>query len=158
MKQKYHLDSVDRRILRALQEDATITHAALAERVGASTASCWRRLKVLSDAGVVRETVRLVDPVMVGKGVNVLCQVRMKAHERPQREAFERFAIDSPEILECYSMSGEWDYLLRVVVSDVTGYERFLMHRLLAQPAVAATSSQFALSQVKYSTIIPLDE
>lgn len=156
MKQDYQIDQVDRRILRLLQADASLSHAALAENVGASPASCWRRLKAMSDAGIVRQAVRLVDPVLLGKGVNVICEVRMKSHDRAAREGFERFAQDRPDILECYSMSGEWDYLLRVVASDVADYERFLMNVLLAHPAVATTTSQFALAQVKYSTAIPV--
>lgn len=156
MNQKHQLDSIDRRILRLLQADATLSHAALAEQVGASPASCWRRLKALGEAGILRQAVRLVDPVKLGKGVNVLCEVRMKSYERPAREAFERFAVERPEILECYTLSGEWDYLMRVVVSDVGDYEYFLMNVLLAHPSVAATTSQFALAQVKYSTAIPV--
>lgn len=150
------LDLIDRKLLIALQEDADIPHALLAERVGASAASCWRRIKALQATGVLRKTVRLVDAERIGKGVNVICHVRMKAHAADQRRAFEEFVQQQGEVLECYSMTGDWDYMLRIVAADVADCERFLMRRLLNHASVAATSSQFALSQVKYSTAIPV--
>jgi Lrp/AsnC family transcriptional regulator len=85
-----------------------------------------------------------------------MLQVRMKSHERTQREDFERFIVARPEVMECYSMSGDWDYLLRIVVEGVSDYERFLMRELLGHPNVATSSSAFALSQVKYTTAIPV--
>lgn len=153
---KQHLDRVDRSILTLLQQDASLSHALLAERVGASTASCWRRIKALQDVGVITRTVRLVDAALVGKGVNVLCQVRMRSHAPEQRRAFEDFVHDRGEIMDCYSMSGDWDYLLRIVAEDVGDCERFLMRSLLNHPSVATASSHFALTQVKYTTAIPL--
>jgi len=151
-----HLDEVDRRLLRALQEDASQTHAALAEQVGASPASCWRRIRALENAGVLGATVRLVDPDRVARGVNVICQLRMKSHATADRERFEAFLQTRGEIMECYTMSGEWDYLLRIVVADVRDYEHFLMGQLLNNPLVATASSHFALSQVKYTTALPV--
>ena len=118
------LDAVDRQILRVLQHQADISHAALAEKVGASSASCWRRIKALEAAGVLGQTVRLVEPEAIGRGLNVFCQVRMKSHDPIARRDFERFVESHDEVLECYSMSGEWDYLLRVVAADVRDYER----------------------------------
>lgn len=156
MNAAFQMDEVDRKILRALQEDAGLSHAALAERVGASPTSCWRRIKALEEAGVLRGAVRLVDPRSVGRGVNVMLQVRMKSHAPEMRQAFETFLRARPEIMECYSMSGEWDYLLRIVVADVADYERFLMRELLNHPNVAVSASHFALSQVKYTTAVPV--
>jgi Lrp/AsnC family transcriptional regulator len=156
MKQSTQIDDIDRRILRALQRDASQTHAALAEQVGASAASCWRRIRALEEAGVLREAVRLVDPTLIGRGVNVLCQVRMKSQAPENRLAFERYVTDQSEIMECYAMSGEWDYLLRVVTSDITAYEQFLMRGLLGHSAVATAASHFALNQVKYATALPI--
>lgn len=152
----FQLDSVDKRLLAALQENADISHTVLAERVGASPASCWRRIKALQVAGVLRNSVRLVDAKKIGKGVNVICHVRIKAHAAEQRQAFEMFIHEQGEVLECYSMTGDWDYMLRIVAADVADCERFLMRRLLNHPSVASTSSQFALNQVKYSTAIPV--
>ena len=156
MKETYQLDAVDRRILAALQEDASISHAALAERVGASTASCWRRIKALETAGVLTRTVRLVDAGKVGRGVNVLCHIRMRSHTAEGVEAFESFVRSRPEILECYSMSGDWDYLLHIVAQDVADYERVLMHGILDHEAIASSSSIFVLRRVKHTTAIPV--
>lgn len=152
----HQIDSIDRRILTALQADGTLSHADLAEQVGASAASCWRRVKALEAAGVLRATVRLVDAQAVGQGVNVLCNLRVRSHTRDVRASFEAFVRSRPEILDCYSMSGDWDYLLRVVAADVADYERFLMGTLLEHPSVGAASSHFALAQVKHDTAIPV--
>lgn len=156
MKQDRPIDSIDRRIVALLQEDATLSHAELADRVGASAASCWRRVKALETAGVLTRTVRLVDPAAVGRGVNVLCNVRMRSHAMEARHDFERFVDDHAEIIECFSMSGEWDYLLRIVVADVGDYNHFLMQTLLGHPSVAGASSHFALSMTKYTTAMPV--
>jgi DNA-binding Lrp family transcriptional regulator len=150
------LDRIDRRILAELQSDGGLSHAELALRVGSSTASCWRRIKLLEAAGVLAGTVRLVDAGKVGCGVNVLCNLRVKDHSKDTRASFEDFVRSRPEVMECFSMSGEWDYLLRVVASDVSDYEHFLMHVLLDHPSVGGASSHFALSVTKYSTAIPV--
>jgi len=156
MKNSHQIDDIDRRILSVLQSDGTVSHAELADRVGASTASCWRRIKALEAAGVLTGSVRLVDPAKIDRGVNVLCNIRMRSHARDARQAFEDFVDSRPEIVECFSMSGEWDYLLRIVVADVADYNHFLMHILLGQPAVANAASHFALSMTKYTTAIPV--
>ena len=110
------LDEIDRRIVRELQRDASLSHAALAERVGASAASVWRRVRSLEKEGVLKDTVRLVDAGLLGRSVNVLCQVRMTRQTIEARAEFEAFIQARPEIVECYAMSGEWDYLLRIAV------------------------------------------
>jgi len=156
MKSSIQLDEIDRRILRALQDDASLSHAALAEVIGASPASCWRRIRSLELAGVLTGAVRLVDPVRVGRGVSVMLQVRLKSHASDLRQGFEAFLRARPEIMECHSMSGEWDYLMRIVVEGVADYERFLMRQVLNHPNVATAASHFALSQVKYTTAIPV--
>ncbi|SEJ98612.1 transcriptional regulator, AsnC family [Sphingobium sp. AP50] len=156
MKQVRQIDHIDRRIIAALQLDATISHNELAEQVGASAASCWRRIKALEVAGVLTRVVRLVNPEAIDRGVNVLCNIRMRSHAPESRKAFEEFVDGRPEIIECFSMSGEWDYLLRVVVSDVADYNAFLMQILLSQPSVAGAASHFALSMTKYTTAMPV--
>ncbi len=158
MKETYRLDPVDRRLLSRLQQDAGQSHAVLAETVGASPASCWRRIRALQDAGVLERPVWLVDPLQVGCGVTVLCNVRMRSHDPANREAFEQFVQARGEIMECYSVSGDWDYQLRVVAEDVANYERFLMRSLLCHPAVATASSHFALAKVKYKTALPVEQ
>jgi DNA-binding Lrp family transcriptional regulator len=156
LEKPHQLDPVDRRILAELQADGSLSHAELAIRVGSSTASCWRRIRAMEASGVLIGTVRLVDADKVGCGVNVLCNVRVRDHSRPTRSGFEAFVRSRPEVMEAYSMSGEWDYLLRIVVGGVSAYEHFLMHVLLDHPSVGGASSHFALSLTKYSTAVPV--
>lgn len=150
------LDAIDRKLLHELQRDASLSHAELAERVGASTASCWRRIRALEADGVLGRQVRLVDAARIGRGVNVLCHIKIKNHSTQTTEAFETFIASRAEIIECYSMSGDWDYLLRILVADVEDYNRFLMRTVLRHPSVATGSSHFALAQVKYTTAVPI--
>jgi DNA-binding Lrp family transcriptional regulator len=156
MSEDFQLDAVDRRIVRALQRDASQSHATLAESVGASPASVWRRVRALERAGVLGANVRLADPAMLGRSVNVLCQVRMSRQTMDARAEFEAFITAREEIVECYAMSGEWDYLLRIAVRDVADYDRFIRQGVLAHPSVANAASNFALRQVKYTTEIPV--
>ena len=150
------MDEIDRRIVRELQRDATLSHAALAERVGASAASVWRRVRNLEKENVLGPAVRLANPQLLRRSVNVLCQVRMTRQSMEARAEFEQFIQSSPEIVECYAMSGEWDYLLRIAVEDVADYDRFIRRGVLAHPSVANAASNFALRQVKYTTEIPV--
>jgi DNA-binding Lrp family transcriptional regulator len=156
VKENDHLDLVDRRIVGELQRDATLSHAALAEKVGASPASVWRRVRNLEKEGVLGKTVRLANPEALDRSVNVLCQVRMTRQTVEARTEFEQFIQSRAEIVECYAMSGEWDYLLRIAVRDVADYDRFIMRGVLAHPSVANAASNFALRQVKYTTEIPV--
>ena len=150
------MDTIDRQILRSLQSDGSLSVAALAARVGTSTASCWRRVRSLEAAGVLGRTVRLVDARKIRRGVNVMGQVRLMSHAPENRRGFERLLESHEEIMEGYSMSGEWDYLLRIVVADIDEYERFLMKHVLNHESVATVASNFALSQLKYSTALPV--
>ena len=156
MKSSLDLDAIDKKILAILQRDATVSHTDLAERVRASSASCWRRVKAMEAAGILVSTVRLVDPAKLGRGVNVLCSVRVVSQLHASSIAFEAFVKDHPEIVECYSMSGDWDYLLRVVAADVADYNEFLMGKMLKHPAVASASSHFALETIKFTTALPI--
>jgi Lrp/AsnC family transcriptional regulator len=156
VKQPLALDTIDRRIVASLQRDATTSHAELAERVGASSASCWRRVKALETAGVFVATVRLADASKLGLGVNVLCSIRVVSQLHASSIAFEEFVRSQPEIVECYSMSGDSDYLLRIVAKDVAGYNEFLMSKMLKHPAVASASSNFALETIKFTTAVPV--
>lgn len=149
-------DAVDRKILQALQIDGTLSQTTLAERVGASAASCWRRVKALEAAGALRQIVRLVDAEAVGLTVNVLCHLRLKNHLPESTIAFEGFISSCPEIIECFAMSGDWDYLLRVVAKDIASYEHFLRNHILTNESVGAVSSSFALSLRKYTTALPV--
>lgn len=146
------LTPLDARILNVLQERGNISHAELAGVVAASPASCWRRIKALETQGVLGPVVRLVVPSAIGRDLVAICQVRMNAHALDLRTSFEDFVRAQPEIMECFSMSGEWDYLIKIAVESVPEYEKFLMQRLLNHPAIATSSTQFALNRVKYTT------
>jgi DNA-binding Lrp family transcriptional regulator len=150
------MDEVDRRIVRELQRDASLSQATLSERVGASPASVWRRVRNLEKEGVLGATVRLANAERLGRSVNVLCQVRMIKQTVEARAEFEQFIQSRAEIVECYAMSGEWDYLVRIAVKDVADYDRFIMRGVLTHPSVANAASNFALRQVKYTTEIPV--
>lgn len=106
--------------------------------------------------GLFRGEVRLIDPLKVGLDMTIFCHVRLRDHAEESGRAFVSFIAERAEIVECYSMSGDWDYLLRIVASDVGSYERFLMRVLLRQAPVATASSQFALRQIKYTTALPI--
>jgi Lrp/AsnC family transcriptional regulator len=152
----HDLDAIERKLISLLQEDATLSHVDLAERVGASSASVWRRIKSLEADGFLTKTVRLANAERLGRGVNVICNIRIRSHTKDAREAFQKFVHSQPEIIECFSMSGEFDYLLRVVVADVASYNEFLMSKLLGQASVAGASSHFALELVKHTTAMPV--
>lgn len=158
MKKIVKLDALDRRILAQLQRDASLSNAELAERVGSSGPSCWRRIRQLEDAGVLKGAVRLADAELLGQSVNVLCQVRMRDYSAECVERFEELVQRADRIMECYSISGDWDYLMRIVASDVADYEQFLMRVMLKHPSIAGASSHFALSITKYQTALPVGD
>jgi DNA-binding Lrp family transcriptional regulator len=151
-----HVDAIDRRILREIQLKGDITSAELAETVGASAASCWRRVKRLEAEGVLGPVVRLANAKALRRGLTVFCWVRMKSRAPEDRAAFETFLANSEEIVDCYSISGEFDYQLRILTEDMDSYEAFIMRRLLTQTFVSSTSSQFALKCIKHTTAIPV--
>src|SRR5688572_23560213 len=149
-------DDIDRRILIALQESGRLSNLALAERVGLSAAPCMRRVRALESAGVILRYVALLDARAVDFAVTVFAQVRLSRPGERELEAFESAVRARPEVLECYLMSGEADYLLRIVVPDVAAYERFLKDSLTRFQNVASIRSTFALRQAKYSTALPI--
>lgn len=150
------LDRTDRRILRELQAKADISMQDLGERVGISHTPCWRRVKRLERSGLIRARVALLDAEQLDLAVNVFVNVSLKRHQDNALTRFEESVQDIPEIVECYTVSGETDFLLRVVVADVGAYERLLKNTLVHLPEVSNFTSTFALRQVKYSTALPL--
>jgi Lrp/AsnC family leucine-responsive transcriptional regulator len=151
------MDDIDRHILKTLQEDARITNAELADKVGLSAAPCLRRVRALEESGVIRKHVTLLDPKAINLGVTVFVQITLDLQVENRLEVFEKAILRRPEVLECYLMTGDSDYLLRVVVHDVEAYEQFLKQSLTRLEGVAGIKSSFALKQVKYSTVLPLD-
>ncbi len=151
------LDEIDRRILRALQAEARTPNVDLARQVGLSPSPCLRRVRELEESGVIRRHVTLVDPSAVGLGVSVFVSVRLERQVENALERFEQAMQDRPEVMECYLMTGDADYLLRVVVRDVPAYERFLVDHLTRIAGIASIRSSFALKQVKYTTALPIE-
>jgi Lrp/AsnC family transcriptional regulator len=151
-----NLDEFDKKILERLQRDSTIAVATLADQVGLSQSSCWRRINLLEQAGVIRERVALLDARALGLEVTVFANIKLSAHGRRSLNEFEEAIAICPEVVECYTMSGEMDFLVRIVTRDIESYERFLRSTLLQMPSVQEVHSHIALSQVKQTTALPL--
>ncbi len=149
------LDAIDRRILDRLQKDGRLSNAELAEQVGLSASPCWRRVKALEEAGVIKGYAAQVDARAVGLSVNVFMSVSLSTQVEKALQAFERAAAARPEVMECYLMTGDSDYLLRIVVPDLEAYERFVMD-FTKIPGIAQIRSSFALRPVKQGAALPL--
>jgi len=143
-------------MLSLLQRDASRSIAELATTVGSSPATCWRRLRDLEAHGVIGPPVRLVDPASIGRGMDVFCQLRLRSQDAKSREALERAVQLEPTIVEVYSVSGEWDYLLHLVVRDIDDLDAILMRGVLELDCVATTSTIFALRRIKHTTRVPV--
>lgn len=152
------LSRSDRRLLNALQRDATRSQVELADVAGMSRTSCWRRIREFEDAGLIERQVALLNPKAVGFNIQVLLLVAMTEHSDRNRESFERHVSLLPEVLECFSVSGERDYLLQVVAHDMDSYNDFLNGQILSHAAVRSASSTFVLRRVKYTTALPLED
>lgn len=150
------MDRTDLKILDTLQRVPGISNADLGQKVGLSNVPCWRRLKRLEEAGAILERAVILDPKIMGLGVSVFAEVRLRQHDEDTLESFENEVRDRPEIVECFSMSGQQDYILRILVRDVEQYEALLKKVLLHLPAVASINSSFALKKIKLTTQIPL--
>ncbi|MEE3288846.1 MAG: Lrp/AsnC family transcriptional regulator [Pseudomonadota bacterium] len=150
------LDKIDSRILEIIQEEARISNTDLADRVGLSPSPCWRRVRTLESAGVIERYVTLVNAKSVGLPINVFATVTLEKQIEPALEAFEKAVTQRPEVMECNLMTGEFDYLLRVVVPDLGAYERFLMDHLTRIKGIASIKSSFSLKQVCYKTALPI--
>ena len=150
------MDRLDRKILRLLQEDSTLAVADLAKKVGLSTTPCWRRIQKMEEDGVIRRRVALLDPVKVNTKVTVFVSIRTSVHSTEWLKRFSEVVVDFPEVVEFYRMSGEVDYLLRVVVPDIAAYDAFYK-KLIGKIALTDVSSSFAMGQIKYTTALPLE-
>jgi len=149
------LDPIDRRILRDLQAEATVAIAELAERVGLSQTPCWKRVKRLTDAGVIERRVAILDRVQLDLGLVVFVSIRTSRHDEEWLNAFAKGAAGLPEVVEFYRMSGETDYLLKVIVKDIAAYDGFYK-RLIAAAPLQDVSSSFAMEQIKCTTALPI--
>ena len=150
------LTAADRRILRALQQDANCGQIELAEISGLSRTSVWRRIRELEESGVIDRRVALLKPKALGLQIHVLLSVTMVEHSDDTRMDFETHVKTLPEVMECFSVSGDRDYVLQIVSTDMEAFNDFLNNKILHHPSVHSASSSFALRRVKYTTALPL--
>ena len=150
------LDHIDRKILTALQSDSRITMQALADQVGLSISPCHRRVKLLEERGVITGYIATVDQKSLGLPVSVFISIKLERQKEEDLDRFAKAISGWQEVLECYLMTGNRDYLLRVVAADLASYEAFLKSKLTRLDGIASIESSFALSQVKYSTALPV--
>ncbi|NKE68172.1 Lrp/AsnC family transcriptional regulator [Ramlibacter sp. RBP-2] len=150
------LDAIDLRILAELQHDGALTNVELARRVHLSPSPCLVRVKALEAAGVIQRYVALADPKAIGLGVNVFISISLKEQAKESLAEFERRIAEHDEVMECYLMTGDSDYLIRVAVRDIAELERFILEQLTPIPGIEKIRSSFALKQVRYKTALPL--
>lgn len=152
------LDSIDRQILRELQRDAQITNVELSRRVNLSPSPCLARVRALQERGVILRRVTLLDPRQLNLGLNVFIHVTLERQVEHSLDTFEDTITRFGEVMECYLMTGDADYLLRVVVADVDALQSFIVDELTRIPGIASIRSSVSLKQVKYETALPLQE
>ena len=150
------IDAFDQKILKCLQTEPQLSMVDLAERVGLSHTPCWRRLRRMENAGLIMGRPVILNPVALGYPVNVFAHIKIRNHDETTLEQFEDVVRGHAEIVECFSMSGDSDYVLRIVARSIEDYERFLKKVLLHLPGVGAINSSFSLKQVKMTTAIPI--
>lgn len=150
------LDAIDLRILAQLQDDGSLSNVELARRVHLSPSPCLARVKALEAAGVIGRYVALADAKALGLGLNVFISVSLKSQSKESLARFEQRIAEHDEVMECYLMTGDSDYLIRVVVSEIAALERFILEQLTPIPGIEKIRSSFALKQVRYKTALPL--
>ena len=150
------LDDIDIKILTFLQRDCTISVADIGKEVGLSTTPCWRRIQKLEEMGIIQRRVAILDAGKVNAGVTVFVSISTDQHSLAWLEKFHAAVASLPEVVEFYRMSGEVDYLLRVVVPDIAAYDTFYK-KLIARVEISKVSSAFAMEQIKNTTVLPLD-
>ena len=150
------LDSVDIRILRELQQDGSLSNTDLAKRIHLTPSPCLARVRALEAAGVIDRYVALARPAALGLGLNVFISISLRAQNKDALALFEQRIAEHDEVMECYLMTGESDYLIRVAVTDIGALEKFILEQLTPIPGIEKIRSSFALKQVRYKTALPL--
>lgn len=150
------MDDIDRRILKVLQKNADLPVAEIAEQVGLSASPCWRRIQKLEAEGVIERRVALLNPEKMNVGVTVFVAIRTSRHDEDWLSDFASKVTRIPEVVELYRMSGEIDYMLRIVVPDIKAYDA-VYKRLIAAVPLFDVSSSFAMEAIKYTTALPVD-
>ncbi|MFZ0608433.1 MAG: Lrp/AsnC family transcriptional regulator [Xanthobacteraceae bacterium] len=151
------MDAIDRKILAVLQDDAALSVAEIGSRVGLSSTPCWKRIQRLEADGVILKRVALVDQDRIGLGISVFVSIETGDHSQEWLDRFAKTVTDMPEVMEFYRMAGDVDYMLRVVVPDIAGYDAFYK-RLIATVPLKNVTSRFAMEKIKSTTALPLPE
>ncbi|HEY5717097.1 MAG TPA: Lrp/AsnC family transcriptional regulator [Motiliproteus sp.] len=150
------MDTTDRKILSLLQQDSTLSLNDLAEQVNLSTTPCWKRIKRLEETGIIKARVALLDAAKVELGVSVFVQVKTQHHDSAWLSTFAATVSAFDEVIECYRMAGEWDYLLRVVVKDIAAFDRFYKKLVNQVEGLTDVTSSFSMEEIKYTTRLPI--
>jgi Lrp/AsnC family transcriptional regulator len=150
------LDRVDRRILDLLQREGALPVAEVATRTGLSTTTCWRRIQQLEQSGVIRGRVALLDRAALGLDVTIFAHVKLSTQGRDAIAAFAEAIRERPEVLDCYTTMGEWDFMLRVVTRDIKAFEAFYLDHLSKLPNVQSINSSVAVTVIKETTVLPI--
>ena len=154
--QPIQLDPVDRKILNLLQHEAGINAAAIGERIGLSQSACWRRIQRLREEGVISDHPAILDREKVGLTTMVFAHVKLTSHGRSNLSAFAEAVKDFPEVMDCYVVLGNVDFLLRIVTEDIKAYEQFFFEKLSQLPGIQEVTSSMVLSDIKQSTALPI--
>ncbi len=150
------MDSTDLKILDLLQQDSTLSLSAVAEKVNLSSTPCWKRIKRLEDEGIIKARVALLDSSKVQLGVSVFVHIKTQHHDSAWLENFSTAVKEFNEVVECYRMAGEWDYLLRVVVQDIASFDCFYKKLVNRVGGLSDVTSSFSMEEIKYTTRLPL--
>ena len=150
------LDKVDRRILDLVQREGALSVAEVASRTGLSTTTCWRRIQALEQSGVIKGRVALLDRAALGLDVTIFAHVKLSSQGRDAIAAFAEAIRERPEVLDCYTTMGEWDFMLRVVTRDIKAYEAFYLDHLSKLPNVQSINSSVTVTVIKETTILPI--
>ncbi len=156
-KNSVNLDRLDIKILSQLQRDSRLAVADLADEVGLSTSACWRRIKQLEDSGVIERRVTILDEESLGIDFIVIAAVKLTVPHTDTMRDFEKTILSWPEVLDCYTITGDADYILKIVTTDIHAYDDFLRSKLLALGSVSEVRSRIVVAKVKSSTVLPLD-
>jgi len=150
------MDTFDKNILKLLQQDCTPSISEIAAQVGLSTTPCWRRIQSMEKSGIIKRRVALADPEKLNVGLTIFVMIKTNKHNPEWLVNFAKVAVDFPQIVEFYRMSGDVDYLLKVVVSDMKAYDKFYK-KLITRTDFSDISSSFAMEEIKYTTALPVD-
>lgn len=150
------MDKTDQTILRILQQDCTTPIQQIADAVNLSVTPCWKRIRKLEEKGIIRQRVALLEPAQVDLGVSVFVHLKTQRHDDAWLKNFAERITAFDEVMECYRMAGEWDYLLRVVAKDIAAFDRFYKKLISGVEGLSDVNSSFAMEEIKYSTQLPV--